>query len=155
MPLYIDRKALADEGVAIDRPVTCSVKGLSCTTALKLLLDEHDLTYVIHNEVLLITSKAEAENMLTTKVYPVFDLVAAPPNAPASRRAIDFGSLIDNITTTIAPTTWDDVGGPGTITEFTNSGALVISQTTTIHDEIAEYLRALREVGTAQNASRR
>jgi hypothetical protein len=30
----------------------------------------------------------------------------------------DFDSLIDLITTTIAPTTWDEVGGPGSIAEF-------------------------------------
>ncbi len=30
----------------------------------------------------------------------------------------DFGSLIDLITTTIQPTTWDEVGGPGSIKEF-------------------------------------
>lgn len=30
----------------------------------------------------------------------------------------DFSSLIDLITTTVAPTTWDDVGGPGTVKEY-------------------------------------
>ena len=30
----------------------------------------------------------------------------------------DFGSLIDLITATIQPTTWDEVGGPGSIKEF-------------------------------------
>lgn len=152
VPLYIDRQAFSEEGVATDTPVTCSVKGVSCKTALQLLLDERNLAYVIRHEVLFVTTKAEAESLLITRAYPVFDLVTAPPDSPASRRALDFTSLIDNITTTIAPTTWDDVGGPGTIQSFTNSGALVISQTTEIHEEIAEYLRALREVGTAQTA---
>jgi hypothetical protein len=152
--LYIDHKALADAGVGTAKPVTCPAKGLSCATALKLLLDELDLVYVIRDEALVITSTTEAEDMLDTKVYPVFDLVARPPNAPTSRRALDFTSLISTITTTIAPTTWDEVGGPGNIKEFTNSGALVISQTAAIHEEIAEYLKALREVGAAQNTSR-
>jgi len=39
------------------------------------MLGEMDLTYVIRNEVLMITTKTEAENMLSTKVYPVADLV--------------------------------------------------------------------------------
>jgi hypothetical protein len=39
------------------------------------MLGELDLTYVIRNEVLMITTKTEAENMLSTKVYPVADLV--------------------------------------------------------------------------------
>lgn len=152
--LSIDHKALADEGVRIDAPVTCSAKGLSYKAALKLLLDEQDLTYVIRHEVLLITTKTEAENLLAIKVYPVFDLVVRPPDALANRPGLDFQSLIENITANIAPTSWDEVGGPGGIQQFTNSGALVISQTTEIHEEIAEYLKAHREVAKAQNASR-
>lgn len=42
------------------------------------------------------------------------------------------------------------VGGPGAIQEFVNSGALVISQTAEAHEEIAEYLRALREARAAR-----
>lgn len=152
--VYIDHKALSDAGVGTDTPVTCSVKGLKYKTALKLLLDELDLTYLIRNEVLLVTSKSEAESMLTTKVYPVFDVVVRPADVPATRPGLDFESLINNIQTNIGPTTWDEVGGPGAMKSFTNSAALVISQTAEVHDEIAEYLKALREVGTAQNASR-
>ncbi|HVW36545.1 MAG TPA: hypothetical protein VHB99_04540, partial [Pirellulales bacterium] len=152
--LSFDHKALADEGVRLDAPVTCSAKGLSYQAALELLLDERKLTYVIRHEVLLITTKTEAENILITKVYPVFDLVASPPNGSGNRTEFDFDSLIENITTAIEPTSWDEVGGPGAIQSFTNSAALVISQRPEIHDEIAEYLKAHREVAKAQNASR-
>ncbi|MGH7134554.1 MAG: hypothetical protein ACREHD_02375 [Pirellulales bacterium] len=58
--------------------------------------------------------------------------------------------MIENIDGSIAPATWDNVGGPGAIEEFVNSGALVISQTTEIHEEIAAYLKALREAAVAQ-----
>jgi hypothetical protein len=150
----IDHKALADEGVRIDAPVTCSAKGLSYKAALKLLLDERDLTYVIRHEVLLITTKTEAEHLLDIKVYPVFDLVVRPPNATANHPGLDFQMLIENITANIAPTSWDEVGGPGAIQSFTNSAALVISQTTAVHEEIAEYLKAQREVAKAQSVSR-
>jgi hypothetical protein len=148
--IHLDHKALNDAGVGSDTPITRSIKGLSLRTALKLMLGELDLTYIIRNEVLTITSKTEAENMLTVKVYPVFDLVVRPLDAPATRPALDFQSLIENITSNVAPTKWDEVGGPGAIMPFTNSGALVISQTTEIHEEIAQFLRALREVGAEQ-----
>ena len=48
---------------------------------MKLLLDELQLKYVVHNEVLLITSpaKAESDEYMTTKVYPVADLVLPIP----------------------------------------------------------------------------
>ncbi|HQU43493.1 MAG TPA: hypothetical protein PK867_11825, partial [Pirellulales bacterium] len=73
--IQLDEKALADAGAATDTPITRQIKGITLRSALKLMLGELDLTYVIRNEVLLITSKTEAENMLVTKVYPVGDLV--------------------------------------------------------------------------------
>lgn len=147
---YIDHKALTAAGVAADAPVTFSIKGLNYRTALKVLLDELNLTWLIRDGLLFITTKTEAENMLTIKVYPIFDLVARPPDAPIRRPNLDFQSLIDAMTTNIAPTSWDEVGGPGAIQPFPNSAALVIAQTTQVHEEIAEYLRALREAGAAQ-----
>ncbi len=73
--IQLDQKALSDTGLGSDLPVTRAIKGISLRSALKLLLSELDLTYVIRNEVLLITSRTEAENMLGTRVYPVADLV--------------------------------------------------------------------------------
>jgi hypothetical protein len=165
--LWIDLKALSDAGVGIDTPITRSVHGVSLRTAFKLLLGELDLTYVIRNEVFLITSKTEAESMLVTKVYPVFDLVATPahdeprhtpwpyrmignPPGPWQRGGLDFRSLIENIQVNVSVTTWDEVGGAGSIKEFVNSGALVISQTTENHEQITAYIRALREAAVAQ-----
>jgi hypothetical protein len=50
-------------------------KGITLKNALKLVLAEHDLAYVIKYEVLLITTKDKASNELSTRVYPVADLV--------------------------------------------------------------------------------
>lgn len=150
--LFIDRQALIEAGVKLERPVTHSLKGLSYGTALRLLLDEYDrdLTYLLRDGILLITTKTEAENMLTVKVYPVFDLVVRPPNAPGNRPGLDFQPFMSCIQTNIAPDTWVDVGGPSSIEPFVNSGALVISQTTSVHQEIAEYLKALRAAAAVQ-----
>lgn len=49
------------------------------------------------------------------------DVVTTSPAERGARGGggnADFSSLIDLITTTVAPTTWDDVGGPGTISEY-------------------------------------
>lgn len=150
LDIQVDAKALADAGLGMDAPVTWRLAGVSLRAALRLLLDQLDLTYVTRNEVLMITTKTESENMLTCKVYPVFDLVVRPSNAAPRGRAVDYQSLIEGLTSTIAPTSWDEVGGPGAIQEYINAGALVISQTTEVHEEIASYLRALREVSAEQ-----
>ncbi|HUY87660.1 MAG TPA: VWA domain-containing protein, partial [Pirellulales bacterium] len=73
--IQLDAKALTDAGLGSDTPVTRNLKGITLRSALRLMLSELDLTYVIRDEVLMITTKAEAENMLTNRVYPVADLV--------------------------------------------------------------------------------
>ena len=79
--IQLDKKALADAGVGSEVPVTRTIKGITLKSALKLLLGEFDLSYVLRDEVLMITSKTEAEQMLSNRVYPVADLVVpiAPP----------------------------------------------------------------------------
>jgi general secretion pathway protein D len=62
----------------------------------------------------------------------------------------DFDSLIDLITTTIDPDSWEDVGGPGTIAEFATNLSLVISQTQEVHDKIDRLLTQLREIQDEQ-----
>ena len=57
----------------------------------------------------------------------------------------DFESLIELITTTIAPQSWDDNGGPGSIKEFETNLSLVIRQTQDIHEEIVDLLEQLRK----------
>jgi general secretion pathway protein D len=56
----------------------------------------------------------------------------------------DFDTLIELITTTVKPQTWDEVGGPGSISEFPNNLSLVISQTQDVHEEIVDLLEQLR-----------
>ncbi len=55
--------------------VTRTLKGITLRSALKLILSDYNLTYVIKDEVLMITTKDEADKVMVTKVYPVGDLV--------------------------------------------------------------------------------
>jgi hypothetical protein len=79
--IQIDQRSLDDVGIGTETPVTRSLKGISLRSALRLLLRELDLTYIIRDEVLLITTPEEVENNLTTKVYPVADLVIPIPDS--------------------------------------------------------------------------
>ena len=106
---------------------------------------------MIRDESLVITTPDVANSQLVARVYPVGDLLAGP-----HRRGPAAGTLtapiIDNITSTIAPTTWDEVGGPSSIQEFSASQSLVISQTDAMHEQIVELLTALRQARDAQPA---
>jgi hypothetical protein len=75
IPIELDVKNLEGAGVNIDTPVTKNITGITLRSALRLLLNDLELTYVVRDEVLLITTPEEAESQLITKVYPVGDLV--------------------------------------------------------------------------------
>jgi general secretion pathway protein D len=62
----------------------------------------------------------------------------------------DFDSLIDLITSTIKPTTWDEVGGPGSIAPFETNLSIVVSQTQDVHEEIVDLLEQLRRLQDLQ-----
>jgi hypothetical protein len=71
----------------------------------------------------------------------------AAPRRPNTR--IDMDRLIDAITSTIDPASWDEVGGEGTITPI--GGSLAIRQTLAIHAKVKNFLDELqRESGTLQ-----
>ncbi|MEX2114740.1 MAG: hypothetical protein WD845_16225, partial [Pirellulales bacterium] len=56
-------------------PVTLEVDNVSLRTALRLLLRRLDLTYVVEDEVLLITTVDAASQRIVTTVYPLGDLL--------------------------------------------------------------------------------
>ena len=55
-------------------------------------------------------------------------------------------ALIELITSTVAPPTWDGVGGSGNIKEYQIEGldALVITQTEQVHDQVERLLSDIR-----------
>lgn len=61
--IQIDKKTLEDSGIGVDLPITRQLNGISLRAALRLLLAELDLSYVVRNGVILITSKDEAANL--------------------------------------------------------------------------------------------
>jgi hypothetical protein len=144
--IQIDTKALNDVGIDPTTPITKNLKGISLRSALKLMLRELELTYVIQDGVLLITTPEEAETRLTTVVYPIGDLVNFRDPKTGEIWGGDYDSLIDLITSTVQPTTWDDVGGPGSIAPFPATSCLVFSQTQDVHEQIESLLSTLRRL---------
>jgi hypothetical protein len=132
--IQLDNRALEDAAIGSDTPFTRKVNNVKLKSGLELLLRDMDLTYLIKNEVLLITTKDKADTELLTRTYPVGDLVEQK-NAE---------TLIKAIKTTVYPTTWDEVGGPGSIMYVPSVKGLVISQTRDRQDEVLELLRSLR-----------
>ena len=76
MPVQLDFKPLADAGIKADAPVTFASSQVSAKATIALMLRELGLTSVIRDEVLLITTPEEADNLEETRVYEVSDPVS-------------------------------------------------------------------------------
>jgi hypothetical protein len=68
---------------------------------------------------------------------------AKPAALPPPPKRYD--DLVDAITNTIDPDSWEDLSGPGTYTYVKETGCLVIRQTWNVHRKILQLLRDLRE----------
>ena len=73
--IELDRKALDDVGIGTDVPITRNLKGICLRSALHLMLRDLELTYVISDEVLLITTAEGAAARARVKVYNVSALL--------------------------------------------------------------------------------
>ena len=74
----------------------------------------------------------------------------AGPGGAGGGTAADFDSLIDLITQTVSPTTWDHNGGKGNIAASPTNLSLVVSQTQEVHEEIVDLLEQLRRMQDLQ-----
>jgi len=212
--IWVDDQALASEAVSLDRPVTFKAEQISLKSALTMLLRGAGLTHVIKDEVLQITTEAQAKGKLETKTFLVADLVIPIENfgdvhngmpavmpgqrvrnnhgydypSPVTGRAslalgdpvgtptgssgsqgngAGFASenrgsstqiskrgpnqtqeemLISLVTSCVAPRSWTNMGGPGTIDYFPPTMSLVINQTPDIQEQILDLLNALRRL---------
>ena len=72
------------------------------------------------------------------------------PGGAGGGTAADFDTLIDLITQTVAPATWDHNGGKGNIAASPTNLSLVVSQTQEVHEQIADLLEQLRRMQDLQ-----
>ncbi len=61
-------------------------------------------------------------------------------------RRFNYESVIDMVTTLTAPTTWDSVGGPGSVVFFEPSLDLIVNQTAEVHEQIDDLFARLRQL---------
>jgi hypothetical protein len=152
VPIFLSPKKLEEASVSPDTPITKQLQRLPLESILRLLLAELELDFTVRDNVILISTPEDIESRLETRAYPVLDL--ATPRRLGSKdvrfAAADCDSLIDLITSTIQPDSWDDVGGPASIEALDNAGAVVVSQTHDVHRQIESLLNSLRRAKTAQ-----
>jgi len=89
--IALDNRALDVVGIGSDTPVTRDLNGISLRSALRIMLRDLELTYMIQDEVLMITTSEEAEKSSFLKSYNVSDL--APDEKSAKDLVIALHSL--------------------------------------------------------------
>ncbi|MFW6168918.1 MAG: hypothetical protein ACODAD_00410 [Planctomycetota bacterium] len=72
------------------------------------------------------------------------------PGGMGGAAMADYDSLMELISSTIAPDTWDEVGGAGAMEPFPTNLSLVISQTQEVHEQVADLLDQLRRLQDLQ-----
>ena len=55
----------------------------------------------------------------------------------------EIDDLIDVITASVMPDSWDEVGGPGSISDF--KGLVTVSQTQDVHEQVENLLNMLHK----------
>ncbi len=143
--IQIDERALNDVNMGPDTPISGSLDNITLRSALNLLLGNLDLTWMIADEVLLITTPEEAELHLIPRVYDVGRLVSVQDPDGELRH---FDPLISAITAAVEPASWVDVGGLGSISPLTCRGAnvLAVRQTRLVHRQLARLLEDLTNI---------
>jgi hypothetical protein len=140
-PILLDEKGLEDETVTAEDPITLNVPEISLRSALRLILDPLNLTFVIRDEVMIITNKRNSANMLC-----VYDVDSLLPSRAGSKRDLSLGRLIRAIEESITPDTWLNAGGTSSISLVRNRNeqmVWVIAAPFETHLEIQSLLNTL------------
>lgn len=138
--VWIDRGTLTEDGIALDFPVTLKLAGVRLESVLNLLLDPHEMDWVIQDEVLKITTKEWAAEHPEVRAYSVQNLVDAG-HTPED--------LIASITQSVEPRSWQKTAG------ISHSGAvLIVRQSQRAHGEIARLLAELDDIADADEDER-
>jgi len=138
LSFVVDQVALEEDGIAANTPVTLQLNQVPAGSALKLLLRELDLTYLVADGYALITSPLQADNSLELEFYPIGDLARTPEQVEA---------IADLIERTIQRDSWSRVGGRAKLQRDYAAPVLLITQTQAAHERIAELLTQARRKG--------
>ena len=141
--VQFDLASLDTFGVSTDDPITKSVSGITLRSALKLILNDLNLGYVIQDEVLLVTAADVAESQTTTELYDVSGIVK---NYSGKE---ELPSVIKKI---VSPESWTSKIKPGpqgeiVLTSFGDDRHyLIVKQNLNNHYAIRKLIAQLHEV---------
>lgn len=164
--VFVSGSALKELGITADEPVkSISVSRIPLKSALKMILEPLGMAYEIDRDVLKITTQAEVDRHLKTRIYPIGDLCSSEKEFTAIQNAILIGC---QLSLKARKQRWSAEGlelqGPHSapapyqtninpaMTFVPQCHALVVNETDEIHEKIVELLTQLRQVRQDQAA---
>jgi hypothetical protein len=142
--LLVDPSGLRDEGVAQETEISVTASDVRLATLLDQILTPLHLDFAVTNEVVRITGRKRAKGEIVSVSYPIRDLAMRLENSRNVPDAEEAANLIETITTTLAQDTWEERGGPGSVTFSEKSISLVVRQTQDVQREVLGMLNKLR-----------
>lgn len=136
IPLFIDTKALEEENISADEPITLERPPTKLCDILTQILRPLQLTYVVELEAITITTRRASANK--TKCYDLSYIL--PDNSLISE-------LLGSIETMVKSHEWQSVGGNSSMT--TVGSMLLINAPDDTHLELASLLRAVSKQAPA------
>ncbi|QDT04165.1 hypothetical protein K227x_25540 [Rubripirellula lacrimiformis] len=123
VPIVIDSRSLEEIGLSPEEPVNVQLSNVSLRSILKLMLREYELTYVIRDEVLMVTTIEAAEHSLTVRAYRLPEAILSYDQP-----------FMEALKNSVVSDTWDTLGGPSTATMV--GPVLVVSTTESVHEDV-------------------
>lgn len=149
--IIADAAALTDAAISYDSLVNFTAREpIAARTALRSILASLNLTYVVRDNIIHITSPVKARDLMTTKVYYLGDLIvgAGPyggtPTIGISNDQIqtvnNINALVEMITGAIDPQSWEKRGGQGHLGVNLPTLSLTVRQSQEVHTMLRSTL---------------
>jgi hypothetical protein len=126
--LLIDFPSLAEEGISSDQSLNCHLHKLPLGICLKKLLEPLQLTHVVDEGVLVITTAAKAEEMLSIRIYDV-------GNCQKITKSLSPPGFMHTLVE-LTSGKWEQADGEGGEAELISSKHLLVLQTQRVHSEL-------------------
>ena len=126
IPIVVNSRALEEIGLSPDEPFNLSLNNVTLRSFLRLGLHSYDLTYLVQDEVLQITTPEYAARSLVLQTYRIPDSLADNPD-----------ELLKALTTTVTPDEWQEKGGPCAVAVL--DSVLVVSASEYVHESVRDF----------------
>src|SRR5262249_41279591 len=148
-PIVVDEEALKGANVTEDSMASARAKRpTAARSVLRQVLSPLELTYVVKDQAIFVTTKEKAKQLMTVRTYYLGDVLGTfstylPPALNQMQMAQNVGYIVDLIKRTIDPDSWADNGrdGQGTIAFDPITMSLVVRQSAEVHFMIGGSLR--------------